>query len=60
MSMLKELGISDIGDNLRGLTSSTNMNHKNFQISCGCPEADQILSNNNEIAIEKDVGGGEG
>ena len=45
MSMLKELGISDIGDNLRGFTSSTNMHHKNFNISCGCEVADQILSN---------------
>ena len=57
MSMLKELGISEIGDNLRGLTSSTKMHYNNFIISCGCPEADQILSNNNEMVIEKDVGG---
>ena len=52
MSMLKELGISDIGDNLRGFTSSTNMHHKNFNISCGCDVADQILSN--EIQNEKE------
>ena len=59
MSMLKELGISDIGDNLRGLTSSTNMHHNNFNIKCGCPVADQMLSNN-EIDIEKeDKGEGE-
>ena len=44
MSMLKELGISDIGDNLRGLTSSTNMNYKNFNISCGCDAADQLIN----------------
>lgn len=43
MSMLNQLGISDIGDNLRGLTSSTNMHHKNFEISCGCPAADKLL-----------------
>ena len=57
MSMLKELGISDIGDNLRGLTSSTNMHHKNFNISCGCPEADQMLANNNEMEMEKNTRG---
>ena len=56
MSMLKELGISDIGDNLRGLTSSTNMHHNNFNINCGCPVADQML-NNNEMDIEKEAKG---
>ena len=57
MSMLKELGISDIGDRLRGITSSTNMHHKNFNINCGCPEADQILSNNNEKEMENEFRG---
>jgi hypothetical protein len=46
--MLKELGISEIGDNLRGLTSSTKMHYNNFNISCGNPVADQLLSGNNE------------
>ena len=58
MSMLKELGISDIGDNLRGFTSSTNMHHKNFNISCGCDVADQILSN--EIQNERENKGEDG
>ena len=58
MSMLKELGISDIGDNLRGFTSSTNMHHKNFNISCGCDVADQMLSN--EIKNERENKGEEG
>ena len=48
MAMLKELGISELGDNLRGLTSSTKMHYNNFNISCGNPIADQILSGNNE------------
>ena len=49
MSMLNELGISDIGDSLRGNTSRTNMTHKNFNISCGCPMADKILNNNSAL-----------
>ena len=49
MSMLKELGISEIGDNLRGLTSSTKMHYNNFNISCGNPVADQMLSGTNEL-----------
>ena len=57
MSMLRELGISDVGDRLRGITSSTNMHHKNFNISCGCPEADQMLSNNNEKELENEIRG---
>jgi hypothetical protein len=32
MNMLKELGITDLGDNLRGITNSTNMHHNNFKI----------------------------
>ena len=59
MSMLKELGISDLGDNLRGITSSTNMHHNNFNISCGCPLADQMLSNNNETSRENALKGDE-
>ena len=54
MSMLNELGISEIGDNLRGNTSRTNMTHKNFDISCGCPMADKILNNNSNVnSIDK-------
>ena len=56
MSMLKELGISDIGDNLRGFTSSTNMHHKNFNISCGCVAADQMLSNEMKNDLENKGG----
>ena len=56
MSMLKELGISDIGDNLRGFTSSTNMHHKNFNISCGCDAADQMLSNEMKNDLENKGG----
>ena len=52
MNMLKDLGISDLGDNLRGATNSTNMHHNNFKISCGCPEADQMLTNNNDSPRE--------
>ena len=44
MSLLKSLGISEIGDNIRGLTSSTKMNYNNFNISCDNPLAEQILS----------------
>ena len=53
MNMLKELGITDLGDNLRGITNSTNMHHNNFKISCGCPEADQMLANNNDSPREE-------
>ena len=52
MNMLKDLGISDLGGNLRGATNSTNMHHNNFKISCGCPEADQMLTNNNDSPRE--------
>ena len=52
MSMLKELGISEVGDNLRGLTSSTKMHYNNFKISCGNPEADQILLGSNDLQAE--------
>ena len=48
MSMLKELGISEIGDNLRGHTSSTKMHYNKFKISCGNPEADQMITRTNE------------
>ena len=41
--MLKELGISEIGDNLRGHTSSTKMHYNNFKISCGNPENYEVL-----------------
>ena len=44
MSILKELGISELGDNLRGLTSSTKMHYKNFDIKCGNSETDQMLA----------------
>ena len=44
MSLLNDLGITEIGDNLRGLTSSTKMQYNNFKISCDNPLADQILS----------------
>lgn len=52
MSMLKELGISEIGNNLRGVTSSTKMHYNNFNISCGNPVADQLLQGNNEHKSE--------
>ena len=52
MSMLKELGISEIGDNLRGLTSSTKMHYNNFNISCGNQVADQILSPKEENKVD--------
>lgn len=44
MDMLNSLGISDMGDRLRGLTNETNMQHNNFNISCGCGAADKILN----------------
>jgi hypothetical protein len=53
MNMLKELGITDLGDNLRGITNSTNMHHNNFKISCGNPEADQMLANSNDSPREE-------
>ena len=52
--MLKELGISEIGDNLRGHTSSTKMHYNNFKISCGTPEADQMLTGTNDQKLDID------
>ena len=52
MSMLKELEFSDIVDNLRGLTSSTKIHYNNFNISCGNPIADQMLSPNEENKVD--------
>ena len=49
MSLLKSLGISEIGDSLRGLSSSTKMNYNNFNISCGNPTADHLLSGNRKL-----------
>ena len=33
------------------------MHHKNFKINCGCPEADQILSNNNKKEMDNEFRG---
>ena len=43
MNVLKELGISEIGNYLRGVTSSTKMYYNNFNISCDNPVADKLL-----------------
>ena len=54
MSILNELGITDMGDRLRGLTTETNMKHNNFNISCGCATADQLISGLNAGRLDNE------